>query len=129
MKTHSAGLHNLLLVGAICSQIWAYIATYLYKMQGVVSLDGVFYQFNALTHLILWVILFGIIFLDSNKWTARLIVTGFILAFNQFSDEMWFDPYEIGTNERVLGGLLIVYYFVEIIRSNVRIEYLNKTLD
>jgi hypothetical protein len=129
MKKYPAWIYNLLLIVSICSQLWAYLATYLNKEHGMEVLSGAFYQFNALTHLLLWVVLFSSIFLKSNKWTSRLIVTGMILAFNQFSDELWFGPYQIQLNEKLLGIFLCVYYFVEYFRENFKIEYLNEPLD
>jgi hypothetical protein len=129
MKKYSALIYNLLLVLTICSQLWTYIATYLNNECGMEVLEGVFYQFNALTHFLLWVILFGTAFLKSNKWSSIFIVTGLILTFNQFADEMWFDPYQIQLNEKVLGIFLFVYYFVKYFRSNYKIEYLNEPLD
>ncbi len=129
MKRYDAAIYNLLLVVAICSQLWAYIATYLNNECGMEVLEGVFYQFNALTHFLLWVILFGTVFLDSNRWSSRLITTGLLLSFNQFADELWFDPYQIQINEVVLGIFLVIYYVTQFFAYHDKWKYLNKPLD
>jgi len=92
---------------AIISQQLAYYFTFIKSEEGAPLISGAFYQFNALTHCILWL---GYVYTkNKSSWSNRIICYGIILSANQFIDEISRRAMETQVNEVTLGILIIIH--------------------